>query len=40
MTRVRRPNLTATGKVATLSEVLLERRRVSEVCERHRIQPG
>jgi transposase-like protein len=40
MTRVRRPNLTATEKVAILREVLLERRPVSEVCERHRIQPS
>ena len=40
MSRPRRPNFTAQEKVAILREVLLERQPVSEVCERHRLQPS
>ena len=40
MTRVRRPNVTAQEKVVILREVLVEHRPVSEVCERHRLQPS
>ena len=40
MGRSRRANFTASEKVAILREALLERRPVSEVCERHRIQPS
>jgi len=40
MSRARRPNFSAQEKVAILREVLLERRAISEVCERHRIQPS
>jgi transposase-like protein len=40
MSRPRRPNFTAREKVAILREVLLERRPVSEVCERHHLQPS
>lgn len=40
MARPRRANFTAQEKVAILREVLLERRPVSEVCERHHLQPS
>lgn len=40
MSQSRRANFTAAEKVAILREALLERRPVSEVCERHRIQPS
>ena len=40
MGRERRPNYTAKEKVAILREVLIERHPVSEVCERHRLQPS
>jgi transposase len=40
MTRARRANVTAQEKVAILREVLLEHRPVSEVCERHHLQPS
>jgi transposase-like protein len=40
MSRLRRANFTATEKVAILREALLERRPVSELCERYRIQPS
>jgi len=40
MSRTRRANHTASEKVAILREALLERKAVSEVCERHRIQPS
>lgn len=40
MPRTRRPNFTAQAKVAILREVLIEHRPVSEVCERHRLQPS
>ena len=40
MPRTRRPNVTAQEKVAILREVLIERHPVSEVCERHHLQPS
>jgi len=40
MARKRRPNFTAEEKVAILREVLLDHQPVSDVCERHRIQPS
>jgi len=40
MPRPRRSNFTAAEKVAIVREALLERTPVSEVCERHRIQPS
>ena len=40
MNRTRRANYTATEKVAILREALLEHQPVSEVCERHRLQPS
>lgn len=40
MPRTRRPNVTAQEKVSILREVLIERQSVSEVCERHHLQPS
>jgi len=40
MPRARRANFTAAEKVAIVREALLERKPVSEVCERHRVQPS
>lgn len=40
MPRARRANFTAAEKVAIVREALLERKPVSEVCERYRIQPS
>jgi transposase-like protein len=39
MVRKRRPNHKPDEKVAILREVLLDHQPVSDVCERHRIQP-
>ena len=39
MPRARRANFTADEKVAIMREALLERKPVSEACERYRIQP-
>lgn len=40
MPGARRANFTAAEKVAIVREALLERKPVSEVCERYRIQPS
>lgn len=40
MARKRRPNFKPDEKVGILREVLLDRDPVSDVCERHRIQPS
>ena len=40
MARKRRPNFKPDEKVAILREVLLDHDPVSDVCERHRIQPS
>ncbi|MFN8424018.1 MAG: transposase [Anaerolineae bacterium] len=40
MPRARRANFTAAEKVAIVREALLERKPVSEVCERYGIQPS
>ena len=40
MPRARRANFTAAEKVAIVREALLERKPVSEVCERYQIQPS
>lgn len=40
MPRSRRANYTGQEKLAILREVLLERRPVSAVCERHQLQPS
>lgn len=40
MPRSRRANYAAQEKLAILREVLIERRPISEVCERHQLQPS
>ncbi len=40
MPRSRRANYKVQEKMAILREVLIERRVVSEVCERHQLQPS
>jgi transposase len=40
MSRRRRANYTAQEKLSILREVLIERRPISEVCERHQLQPS
>ena len=40
MTRKRRPNFRPEEKVAILREVLLDHQPVSDVCERHKVQPS